>query len=108
MVLTEPPPPVPSISRTSGMWSSCAICSDCTCLPPLDAAASKHEVGGLKCFHFAASAIFRAPRERADLMEAAGVEEQVDPLAYRQAAGIMLALDLVRPAHLPRERFAAA
>ena len=39
-------------------------------------------------------------------MEAVLVEQRVDALAHGEAAGIVLALDLVRPAHLPRERLA--
>ena len=37
---TEPPPPVPSTSRTSGMRSSWAICSAMTCLAKIDASAA--------------------------------------------------------------------
>ncbi len=54
------------------------------------------------------SAVLRAARKRADLVEAAGIEQRVDPLAHRELSAIVLALDLVRPAHLPGERLAAA
>ena len=56
----------------------------------------------------AALAVLRAARERADLVEAARIEQAVDPLAHRELSAIALALDLVRPAHLPGERLAAA
>ena len=45
---------------------------------------------------------------RADLVEAVRVEQRGDALAHRELAGIVLALDLVRPAHLARQRLAPA
>jgi len=42
----------------------------------------------------------------ADLVEGALVDQPVDALAHGQPAAIVLALDLVRPAHLPRQRLA--
>ena len=41
-------------------------------------------------------------------MEAAGIEQRVDALAHGELAAVVLALDLVGPAHLPRERLAPA
>jgi hypothetical protein len=41
-------------------------------------------------------------------VEAAGIEQRLDAFAHSEAARIVLALDLVRPAHLPRQRLAAA
>ena len=92
MVFTEPPPPVPSTSRTSGRRSSFAICSDMHLLaadrrvggaaahrevvaadhdrPAVDAAAPEHEVGRLERLELAIVAVLRAAREGADLVEA--------------------------------------
>jgi hypothetical protein len=47
-----------------------------------------------------------AAGECADLVEAVGIEQRRDPLAHCQPPGIVLALDLIRPAHLPRQRLA--
>jgi hypothetical protein len=41
-------------------------------------------------------------------MEAVRVEQAVDALAHGQPAGVVLALDLFGPAHLPGERLAPA
>ncbi len=73
-----------------------------------DPAAPEHEIGGLKRLDLAVGAVFGPAGQRADLVEAAGIEQQVDPLAHGEAARIVLALDLVGPAHVPRERLAAA
>src|SRR4029077_20824358 len=70
--------------------------------------APEHEIGRLERLEFAIRAILRAPGERADFMEAARIEQLSDPLAHRELAAVVLALDLVPPAHLPGERLAAA
>ena len=41
-------------------------------------------------------------------MEATRIEQLSDPLAHRELAAVVLALDLVGPAHFPGERLAAA
>ena len=47
-------------------------------------------------------------RERARLVEAAGVEQALDALAHGELAGGVLARDALGAAHLPRELLAAA
>ncbi len=76
--------------------------------PAFDPPAPEHEIRGLERLKLAVVAILRAARERADLVKAAGIEQLLDPLAHREPAGIVLALDLVRPAHLARQGLAAA
>ena len=72
----------------------------------VDPAASEHEIGRLQRLKLAVVAVAAAPRDRADLVEAVRVEQAVDALAHREPAGIVLALDLFGPAHLPGERLA--
>ncbi len=57
-------------------------------------------------FQLALLVIFAETGDGADLVEAAGIDDAVDALADSQAALVVLTLDLVRPAHLPREGFA--
>ena len=49
-----------------------------------------------------------APGDRADLVEAAGIEQGVDALAHGEPARVVLALDLLGAAHFAGERLAAA
>ena len=75
----------------------------------LDPSPPEDEVGGLERLDvFAIVAVLRAPRDRADLVEAAGIEQRIDALAHREAAGVVVALDLVRSAHAAGQLFAPA
>ena len=76
--------------------------------PAVDPAAAEHEIRRLERLELAVLAVLGAAGERADLVEAAGIEQRVDALAHGELAGVVLALDLVGPAHVPRERLAAA
>ena len=76
--------------------------------PPIDAPAPKHEIGRQERLQFAIRAVLRFAGEGADFVEAAWIEQRIDALAHRELASIVLALDLVRSAHLPRQRLAAA
>ena len=65
-----------------------------------DATAAEEEVGRghrLQCAGFVVGAV---ARDRADFVEAAGIEQCADALAHRQAAGGALPRNLVRSAHL--------
>src|SRR5262249_21961247 len=73
----------------------------------VDAAAPEYEIGRLERRDLTLRAVLGAAGKRADLTEAAGIEQRLDALAHGEAAGIMLALDLVRPAHLARQRLTA-
>jgi biotin carboxyl carrier protein len=76
--------------------------------PALDPPAPEHEIGGPERLKLAIVAVLRASGECADLVKAAGIEQLLDPLAHREPPGIVLALDLVRPAHLARQGLTAA
>ena len=76
--------------------------------PAVDAAGADHDVGGEEVLDLAVVAVGRPPGERARLVEAAGIEEPLDPLADGEPPGGVLALDPLLAAHLARQRFAAA
>lgn len=76
--------------------------------PALDAAATTDEVRGLEVEQLAVPVVLRLAAQRADLVEAAGIEQLIDALPYRELAAVVLALDLVRPAHASAHRLAAA
>ena len=81
--------------------------------PPVDTSAPVNEVGRREVDELARARIFsftvfRPARQAADFVERARIEQPVDALAHRQLAAVVLALDLVRPAHLLRERLAPA
>jgi len=75
---------------------------------PVDAPAAEDQVGRREIGQRAVSAVLRDAREAADLVEGTFVQQLVYALAHRELAAVVLALDLVRPAHLFRERLAAA
>ncbi len=68
--------------------------------------AAHHAVGRREGLQVALRVVFSAPGDRADLVEAALVRQRLDALAHGQAAAIMLAPHLVRPAHLPGQGLA--
>ena len=127
---TEPPPPDPSTSRTIGRRSSCAICSACTCFWKIDAsAAPPRTVKSSPPTTTARSSIRprpitklvgrevdertvvvggRPPGEPTDLVEAARVEEGVDPLPHRELAERTVLGDLLLAAHPVRQLGPAA
>ena len=127
MVLTEPPPPEPSISRMIGMRNCAAICSDIFGLPLIEASAEpprkvksspaittgrpstvprpNTQLAGMKAaMSLAVGVVGRLAGDCADLVEAVGIEHAVDPLADRQPAAFVLALDALLAAHLLGER----
>src|SRR5947209_5037029 len=71
-------------------------------LRPAEDAICRRERAQLVC-----RIIFGDTGKRADLAKAVLVDEAVDALAYGETAALVLALDLVGPAHLARQRFAA-
>ena len=73
-----------------------------------DAPAPHDQIGRREVRQFAIRAVLCNAREAADFVERARVEQPVDALAHRELAAVVLALDLVRPAHLLRERLAPA
>ncbi len=60
----------------------------------------KTQLAGVTPLSRAVCVVFADTRQRADLVEAVGVDQLVDALAHRQPAGVVLALDLVGTAHL--------
>ena len=50
----------------------------------------------------------RPPGQGADFMEAAGIEQRVDPFAHGEAAALVVPRDFVVAAHLVRELLATA
>ena len=72
-----------------------------------DAAMAEHAVGWRHMLQPAVRFVLAAARQRAHLVEAARIEQFVDPIAHRQPAGVVLALDLVFAAHAFGQRGAA-
>lgn len=72
----------------------------------LDLAATEHAVRRREMREFAGRIIFADAGDGADFVKASGIDQLVDALANREPALVMLSLDLVSAAHLPRERFA--
>ena len=127
MVLTEPPPPEPSITRMIGRRKSCAISSAISGLSEIEASAEpprtvksspttttgrpsilprpNTQLAGVSSLEFAVASYSRRRRSRRS-RGSCPVDQSVDPLANRQPALVMLALDLVDAAHLARERLA--
>ena len=130
IVFTEPPPPVPSTRRTIGRRSSFAICSDITCFCQIAASAApprtvksspptttgrpsmrprpNTKLAGWSDSSSPFSSYRARPASAPISWKLSRVEQGVDPLAHGELAGIVLALDLVGPAHLPRQRLAPA
>ena len=124
IVLTEPPPPEPSIMRIIGTrnWLAIARMKMCFSLmvasaePPRTVksspvtttgrpsilAAAHHEVGRHQVDEVVAAVVVGLAGDAADLVEGARVEQAVDALAHGEAPAVVLALDLVRAAHAPR------
>ncbi len=69
----------------------------------VDAAAPHDEVAGKKFGHLTGFVVGRLAGDAADLVEGAGIEHLVDALAHREALVVVLALDLLRAAHLVGE-----
>ena len=74
----------------------------------VDAALADDRVRGQELGQLAVLVVGAAAGERSGLVEAARVEEPLDPLANRQPAGRVLALDPLLAAHPPRELLAPA
>src|SRR5207248_4267197 len=70
-------------------------------LAALDPAGPEDVVGGRELLQRPVGPVFREPGQPAPLLEAARVEERVDPLADGQPAGVLLPLDALGAAHLP-------
>ena len=120
-VLTLPPPPVPSTSRTSGMRRSCAARSAHTIFCQMAASAAPPRtvkssawsaarrpairpvpddaVGGQEVLELAVVAVRAHAGERARLVEGALVEQAFEALAHRQAPGRVLARHALLAAH---------
>ena len=129
MVLTEPPPPEPSMMRTIGSRNSAAMSSAISGLLAMDASAEpprtvksspttttgrpsmrprpNTQLAGVTPFSAPLRVVLADARQCAHLVEAAVVEQPIDALAHRQPAGIVLALDLVGPTHLRGHRLAS-
>ena len=131
IVFTDPPPPEPSISRMIGMRNSAAICSDIFGLPLIEASADpprrvksspaittgrpstvprpNTQLAGVKAvISLAVRVVGRLAGDGADLVEAAGIEHAVDPLADREPAARVLAGDALGAAEFLRQRDARA
>ena len=131
MVLTEPPPPEPSIMRMSGRRSSLAMRSAMMGLSRMVASAepprtvksspttttgrpstmraAHHAVGGREVARGRLAASYSAAPAMAPISwKEPRSTSAVDALAHGQAAAVVLALHLVGPAHLARQRLAPA
>ena len=130
MVLTEPPPPEPSISRMIGMRKCAAICSDIFGLPLIEASAEpprkvksspatttglpstmprpNTQLPGMKSMMLPCRVVAGLAGDAADLLERSGVEQVIDAFAHRQPAAFVLARDALLAAHLARQRLALA
>ena len=72
----------------------------------IDLAAAEHAIRRCELREFAGRVVVRDAGYGTHLVKAFGVDQFIDALANRKPALVMLALDLVNAAHLPRERFA--
>ena len=118
MVLTEPPPPEPSMMRTIGRRNSAAMSSAISGLlrdgrigraaahgevvadhhhrPAVDAAAAEHAVGRRHVLQPAVRVVLAVARRCAPTSwKLPASTSRVDALAHRQPAAVVLALDLV-------------
>ena len=75
--------------------------------PAVDARTAKYAVRRRELLKLVLRVVTRPPGDRADFMEAAGIDQRVDPLAYGEPPAVVLALDLVGPAHGARHALAA-
>jgi hypothetical protein len=78
------------------------------CAAAVDAALPDHRVRGQEVDQLAVLAVLSPAGQGAGLMEGAGVEEPLDPLAHRQAPGGVLALHTLLAPHAPGELLAPA
>ena len=76
--------------------------------PAVDRGATHDAIGRRELGQLVVGVVFGLAGDGADLVEAAFVDQPVDALAHRQPAAVVLALDLVGPAHLARHAFARA
>ena len=128
MVLTEPPPPEPSMMRTIGRRSSPAMRSArmglvgmvASAEPPRTVKSSPTtttgrpsirarpitQFDGVSRVKRAVGIILGLAGNGADLMEAAAVDQGLDALAHREPPALVLALHLVGAAHLARHALA--
>ena len=75
---------------------------------PVDPALPDHHVGRQEGLELAVLAVGRLAGDRARLVEAALVEQPLDPLPHRQPPAGVLALHALLAAHPPRQLLAAA
>ena len=75
---------------------------------PVDAALADDRVGRQEARQLARVVVLALARERAGLVEAAGIEQALHALAHGELAGGVLARDALGAAHLARELLAAA
>ena len=69
-------------------------------------AAAEHAIGWRQVLQLAVVVIFSDAGDRADFVEAFGIDQFVDAFANGQPALVALSLDLLNASHLARERFA--
>ena len=75
---------------------------------PVEPRPPEHHVGGAEGGQPAVAVVFRLAGDGADLVQAAAVEERVEAFADGEPAVVVLARDLLGPAHLARQRLAPA
>ena len=63
-------------------------------------------LAGIRCDEILVLVVLGLAGHAADLAERARIDQAIDALAHRETAAVMLALHLVRAAHLPRHRLA--
>ena len=76
--------------------------------PAVDLAAAHDGIGRHQVDEVVAAVVLGLAGDAAELAEGVLVEQPVDALAHGQSTAIVLALDLVGPAHAPRHLLAAA
>ncbi len=74
----------------------------------VDFAAPGHQIGGEKIRELARLVVFRLAGKRPHLVEGAGIEQPVDPLADVELALVVMAGELLGAAHLSGQRLAPA
>ncbi len=72
----------------------------------IDPRPPEHAIGRRQLLQLAIFVIFADAGDRADFVEALGIDQPVDTLADREAALVALSLDLLNASHLVRERLA--
>src|SRR6185503_1728871 len=89
-----------------GATAYCKVIAADNYRPVLDAAATDHEIRRQKIRDFALLVIGCLARDRADFVEASGIQQFLNSLANGELSRIVLALDFVRAPHLEGKRFA--